>query len=491
MTKVCSGYAVPAFPPMKNIHATAADEGGQIGTVRELYRYVLRTSGRTQLVLSVLAIGVFLLELAPLELQRRIVNRAVDGEGFQFIALLCLIYIALALVQGSLKLVLNVYVGSVGEAASLRLRTDEKLLAVARAAEANGAEEQGVAISVIVSATTHPCPAPTSTRCATRSPPCSRSSRPIVRPPPTRSRRRCRSPCSRRASRVPPRSERRVPRPPRRTDRPPRPRETIDVTRIPPPASAAPRDCPPERLPRAPRTSRAMPTARRPTISSCSRAKASSRGSRARARCTGSRSRIDNVVAPGEDPLNLFDSESESESASDAASRPAVTPAATASAPAAMEAPAGVNAEAKADVRAGVSADARVRADAEADADADADADVEVAELPTTRPDSILGLATTIVAPRDPDAAPAKNVASDAADIKRVATPSTRDTRNARDEDVEGHETTALPFVPIAIKGDDRLSQSHSQSPHAPGLRADRRQLAARCVRSRRSPRSD
>jgi len=151
VTKVCSGYAVPAFPPMKNIHATAANEGGQIGTVRELYRYVLRTSGRTQLVLSVLAIGVFLLELAPLELQRRIVNRAVDGEGFQYIALLCLIYVALALVQGSLKLVLNVYVGSVGEAASLRLRTEEKLLAVARAAEGNGAEEQGVAISVIVS----------------------------------------------------------------------------------------------------------------------------------------------------------------------------------------------------------------------------------------------------------------------------------------------------------------------------------------------------
>ena len=119
--------------------------------VRDLYRYVWRTSGRTQLVLSALAIGIFLLELAPLELQRRIVNRAVDGEGFQFIVLLCLIYVALVLVQGSLKLVLNVYVGSVTEAASLRLRTEEKLLAVARSEEPNGAEEQGVAVSVIVS----------------------------------------------------------------------------------------------------------------------------------------------------------------------------------------------------------------------------------------------------------------------------------------------------------------------------------------------------
>jgi ABC-type bacteriocin/lantibiotic exporter with double-glycine peptidase domain len=134
-----------------DVHATSADEGGQIGMVRDLYRYVWRTSGWTQLVLSTLAIGIFLLELAPLELQRRIVNRAVDGEGFKFIALLCLIYVALALVQGSLKLVLNVYVGSVGEAASLRLRTEEKLLAVTRSEAPNGAEEQGVAISVIVS----------------------------------------------------------------------------------------------------------------------------------------------------------------------------------------------------------------------------------------------------------------------------------------------------------------------------------------------------
>ena len=129
----------------------SADEGGQIGTIRELYRYVWRTSARHQIALSALAVAVFLLELAPLELQRRIVNRAVEGDGFRLIALLCLIYLAVVLVQGGLKLVLNVYLGSVGEAASLRLRTDEKLLAVARSEERNGAEEQGVAISVIVS----------------------------------------------------------------------------------------------------------------------------------------------------------------------------------------------------------------------------------------------------------------------------------------------------------------------------------------------------
>ena len=62
--------------------------------VRDLYRYIWKVSARRQVILSALAVGVFLLELAPLELQRRIVNGAVDHRDFQFIAMLCLIYVA-------------------------------------------------------------------------------------------------------------------------------------------------------------------------------------------------------------------------------------------------------------------------------------------------------------------------------------------------------------------------------------------------------------
>jgi ABC-type multidrug transport system fused ATPase/permease subunit len=124
---------------------------GQIATVRALYRYVWRVSGRHQIALSLLAVAVFLLELAPLELQRRIVNHAVEGDGFRAIALLCLLYVGVVLAQGGLKLVLNVYRGSVGEAAARQLRLEEKLVAVAGQGEGNGPKEQGVAISVIVS----------------------------------------------------------------------------------------------------------------------------------------------------------------------------------------------------------------------------------------------------------------------------------------------------------------------------------------------------
>ena len=86
-------------------------------------RGIEKVSGRGQVILSVLAIGVFLLELAPLELQRRIVNGAVERREFGFIGTLCLIYVVVALVHGSLKLVLNVYRSSVSEAANQRLRS--------------------------------------------------------------------------------------------------------------------------------------------------------------------------------------------------------------------------------------------------------------------------------------------------------------------------------------------------------------------------------
>jgi len=61
--------------------------------VKDLYRYIWRTSARDQILLSVLSACVFLLELAPLELQRRIVNSAVAHKPFRLIGVLCLIYL--------------------------------------------------------------------------------------------------------------------------------------------------------------------------------------------------------------------------------------------------------------------------------------------------------------------------------------------------------------------------------------------------------------
>lgn len=118
------------------------------GNTRELYRFIWRTSARDQMALVALSTGVFLLELAPLELQRRIVNAAVDHREYKVIALLCGVYLVVSLLHGGLKLVTNVYRGSVSEKTNRHLR-----LQLGPRAEDDALHEAGagVRISIIVS----------------------------------------------------------------------------------------------------------------------------------------------------------------------------------------------------------------------------------------------------------------------------------------------------------------------------------------------------
>jgi ABC-type bacteriocin/lantibiotic exporter with double-glycine peptidase domain len=119
--------------------------------VKELYRYIWKVSARDQVILSLLAAAVFLIELVPLELQRRIVNGAVEGRPFGFIGLLCVIYVVVMGAQGGLKLVMNVYRGSVTEAANQRLRIQVNSPATGASASAAAPGGEGVKISIIVS----------------------------------------------------------------------------------------------------------------------------------------------------------------------------------------------------------------------------------------------------------------------------------------------------------------------------------------------------
>ena len=79
-----------------------------------IFRYVLKTSGWHQLFLLLLTVGVFLLEVVPLELQRRIVNDLVKHRDYWLVIVLCAVYAGVVLVQGGTKLVLNVYRSWVG-----------------------------------------------------------------------------------------------------------------------------------------------------------------------------------------------------------------------------------------------------------------------------------------------------------------------------------------------------------------------------------------
>jgi len=87
-----------------------------------LYSYVVSVSWRQQIPLCLLTFLVFPLTLAPLELQRRIVNEAIGGTDLDLLLWLGALYLAVALGQGGLKFVRNVYLERVGQGVTRRLR---------------------------------------------------------------------------------------------------------------------------------------------------------------------------------------------------------------------------------------------------------------------------------------------------------------------------------------------------------------------------------
>jgi hypothetical protein len=103
--------------------------------MKDFYRYIWKVSGKHQVFLSLLAVALFLVQLVPLELQRRIINDATHRAEYSVIATLCLIYLLVVLVQGGLKYGLNMYRGSVSEAANQRLRLEVNPAAKADVAE--------------------------------------------------------------------------------------------------------------------------------------------------------------------------------------------------------------------------------------------------------------------------------------------------------------------------------------------------------------------
>src|SRR6202045_868572 len=117
---------------------------------RNIFRYVLETSGLHQLFLLLLTVGVFLLEVVPLELRRRIVNDLVKHRDYRLVIVLCAVYAGAVLVQGGTKLVLNVYRSWVGERATRDLRPRVRLLVSSPSAASSSPEAEGIQASMIV-----------------------------------------------------------------------------------------------------------------------------------------------------------------------------------------------------------------------------------------------------------------------------------------------------------------------------------------------------
>ncbi len=113
--------------------------------------FVKQISLRHQVWLFLLSVIVFILITAPLDLQRRIVNDAVKDGDIRSILLLTLAYAGIALGQGAIKLVLNIYQARVSENSIRHIRRMVYRLMRAVPEERRAAQQQGVEISVILS----------------------------------------------------------------------------------------------------------------------------------------------------------------------------------------------------------------------------------------------------------------------------------------------------------------------------------------------------
>jgi ABC-type multidrug transport system fused ATPase/permease subunit len=117
---------------------------------RSLWTYIWQISGRDQLRLSLLTVLVFLLTMAPLEVQRRVVNDAIGHRNLPSILLLCAGYVVVVLIQGGLKLWLNLYRARVSETATRHLRLQARDLSNQAPPAPLQAEHEGVKVSVVV-----------------------------------------------------------------------------------------------------------------------------------------------------------------------------------------------------------------------------------------------------------------------------------------------------------------------------------------------------
>jgi len=120
------------------------------GMPRSLPGFVWTVSARSQMWLALLAVAVFALNTAPLELQRRMLNAMVVGGQLELLLGLAVLYALVVLAEGLVKLTMNVYRGWVGEKAVRTLRLTTSAIVHGRPVSAGRVDVQGVGISLLL-----------------------------------------------------------------------------------------------------------------------------------------------------------------------------------------------------------------------------------------------------------------------------------------------------------------------------------------------------
>lgn len=100
-----------------NISPRAVPRTGEDGPARTVWHYVWRMTGCHQIVICMLAVLVALLNLAPLELQRRLIDNAIAKGDMELLYWLGGLYVAVFLGLRAAKFSLRLYQGWLSESA--------------------------------------------------------------------------------------------------------------------------------------------------------------------------------------------------------------------------------------------------------------------------------------------------------------------------------------------------------------------------------------
>ena len=119
-----------------------------------LSQFIRLSSGWHQLWLLMVSTLVFMMSTAPLEIQRRLINDALRGHDYRPIVVLAALYAALALGEGVLKLIMNMYRAWISEHAVRSLRRSIDALLDGRSAPQDKGEAsdetKGIGVSMIL-----------------------------------------------------------------------------------------------------------------------------------------------------------------------------------------------------------------------------------------------------------------------------------------------------------------------------------------------------
>jgi ABC-type bacteriocin/lantibiotic exporter with double-glycine peptidase domain len=117
---------------------------------RSLFAFLWRVTASNQIAIGVIAAVVFVLNTAPLETQRRILNAAVLDRDAGLVVVLATVYAAIVVLEGLVKLLMNVYGGWIGEKAVRALRLAATRLVDAIPSQQQTPSVRGVEVAMIL-----------------------------------------------------------------------------------------------------------------------------------------------------------------------------------------------------------------------------------------------------------------------------------------------------------------------------------------------------